>query len=160
MLWVVCPCIYLTCLLSSTKINTCRDKSGRIVARSGLFLPFSIFCFCWFFFFFLFLFFIFHSFSLSVPLEKERFRETPLHHFSLLHLLLQGFCLSYNANFSSFCQVRACFYSRQSRFERATRSLATFVHSHRSLRSLAPQRYAHFAHSLVEQLKFLNMCSR
>ena len=65
---------------------------------------------------------------------------------------------------------------RQSRFERATRSLATFVRSHRSLRSLAPQRSAslrslrslapftgsltHFAHSLVGQLKFLNMCSR
>ena len=31
---------------------------------------------------------------------------------------------------------------RQSRFERATRSLATFVRSHRSLRSLAPQRFA------------------
>ena len=65
---------------------------------------------------------------------------------------------------------------RRSRFERATRSLATFVRSHRSLRSLAPQRSAslrslrslapftgsltHFAHSLVGQLKFLNMCSR
>ena len=65
---------------------------------------------------------------------------------------------------------------RQSRFERATRSLATFVRSHRSLRSLAPQRSAslrslrslapftgsltHFAHSLVGQLKFLDMCSR
>ena len=67
---------------------------------------------------------------------------------------------------------------RRSRFERATRSLATFVPSHRSLRSLrslAPQRSAslrslrslapftgsltHFAHSLVGQLKFLNMCS-
>ena len=64
---------------------------------------------------------------------------------------------------------------RQPRFERATRSLATFVRSHRSLRSLAPQRSAllrslrsltpftgsltHFAHSLVGQLKFLNMCS-
>ena len=64
---------------------------------------------------------------------------------------------------------------RRSRFERATRSLATFVRSHRSLRSLAPQRSAslrslrslapftgsltHFAHSLVGQLKFLNMCS-
>ena len=33
----------------------------------------------------------------------------------------------------------ACFYSWQSRFERATRSLATFVRSHRSL---APQRSA------------------
>ena len=31
---------------------------------------------------------------------------------------------------------------RQPRFERATRSLATFVCSHRSLRSLAPQRAA------------------
>merc|ERR1712074_314695 len=57
----------------------------------------------------------------------------------------------------------------------ATRSLATFVRSHRSLRSLAPQRSAslrtlrslapftgsltHFAHSLEGQLKFLNMCS-
>ena len=65
---------------------------------------------------------------------------------------------------------------RQPRFERATRSLATFVRSHRSLRSLATQRSAslrslrslapftgsltHFAHSLVGQLKFLNMCSR
>ena len=65
---------------------------------------------------------------------------------------------------------------KQSRFEPATRSLATFVRSHRSLRSLAPQRSAslrslrllapftgsltHFAHSLVGRLKFLNMCSR
>merc|ERR1712074_411491 len=64
---------------------------------------------------------------------------------------------------------------RRSRFERATRSLVTFVRSHRSLRSLAPQRSAslcllcsltpftgsltHFAHSLVGRLKFLNMCS-
>ena len=64
---------------------------------------------------------------------------------------------------------------RRSRFERATRSLATFVRSHRSLRSLALQRSAslcslrslapftgsltHFAHSLVGQLKILNMCS-
>ena len=63
-------------------------------------------------------------------------------------------------------EIRACFYSWQSRFERATRSLATFVRSHRSL---APQRSAslrslhllapftgsltHFAHSLVGQLK-------
>ena len=31
---------------------------------------------------------------------------------------------------------------RRSRFERATRSLAKFVRSHRSLRSLAPQRSA------------------
>ena len=75
---------------------------------------------------------------------------------------------------------------RRSRFEKATRSLATFV---RSLRSFArtthsahslcsaPLRYApstvsltpltpftgsltHFAHSLVGQLKFLNMFSR
>ena len=54
---------------------------------------------------------------------------------------------------------------RESRFERATRSLATFVRSHSSLRSLASQRSAslrslhslapftglltHFAHSLV-----------
>ena len=65
---------------------------------------------------------------------------------------------------------------RQSRFERATRSLATFVRSHNSLCSLTPQRYAflhslhsltpfqglltNFTHSLVEQLKFLNICSR
>ena len=65
---------------------------------------------------------------------------------------------------------------RQSRFERATRLLATFVCSHRSLRLLAPQRSAllhslrslapftgsltHFAHSLVGQWKFLSMCSR
>ena len=65
---------------------------------------------------------------------------------------------------------------RRSRFERATRSLATFVRLHRSLRSLAPQRFAslcslrslapftgsltHFAHSLVGPLKFLIMCSR
>ena len=44
---------------------------------------------------------------------------------------------------------RACFYSWQSRFERATRSLATFVRSHRSLRSIALQRSIHeLAHSL------------
>ena len=65
---------------------------------------------------------------------------------------------------------------RQPRFERATRSLATFVRSHRSLRSLAPKRSAllrslhsltlftcsltHFAHSLAGRLKLLNMCSR
>jgi len=65
---------------------------------------------------------------------------------------------------------------RQSRFEPATRSLATFVRSHHSLRSLAPQRstslhllrsltpftgsLTHFTHSLVGQFKFLNMCSR
>ena len=61
----------------------------------------------------------------------------------------------------------------RSRFERATWSLATFVRSHRSLRSLTTQRSAslrsltpftgsltHFAHSLVGQLKFLNVCSR
>ena len=74
------------------------------------------------------------------------------------------------------CGLRACFYSWQSRFERATRSLATFVRLHRSLRSLAPQRSAtlgslrslapfmglltDFAHSLVGWLKFLNLCSR
>ena len=72
--------------------------------------------------------------------------------------------------------IRACFYSWQSRFERATRSLATFVRSQRSLRSLASQRSAslrslrslalftgsltHFAHSLVGRLKFMNLCSR
>ena len=71
---------------------------------------------------------------------------------------------------------RACFYSRQSRFKRATRSVATFVRSHRSLRSLAPQRSAslrslrslapftgsltHFAPSLVGRLLFMNLCSR
>ena len=40
---------------------------------------------------------------------------------------------------------------RRSRFERATRSLATFVRSHRSLRSLAPQRSAslHLLRSLA-----------
>ena len=47
---------------------------------------------------------------------------------------------------------------RRSRFERATRSLATFIRSHRSalLRSLAPftGSLTHFAHSLVGQLKF------
>ena len=48
---------------------------------------------------------------------------------------------------------------KQSRFEQATWSLATFVRLHRSLRSLALQRSVHFAHSLVGQLKFLNMCS-
>ena len=64
---------------------------------------------------------------------------------------------------------------RRSRFERATRSLATFIRSHRSLRSLALQRsvslrwfrslalftgsLTHFALSLVGRLKFLNMCS-
>ena len=61
---------------------------------------------------------------------------------------------------------------RRSRFERATRSLAMFVRSHRSL---APQRsallrllrsltlftgsFTHHALSPVGQLKFLNMCS-
>ena len=71
--------------------------------------------------------------------------------------------------------LRACFYSWQSRFERATRSLATFARLHRPLRSLAPQRstslcslrslalftgsLTHFAHSLVRRLKFMNMCS-
>ena len=56
---------------------------------------------------------------------------------------------------------------RQLRFERATRLLAMFVRSHRSLRSLAPQHFAslrslrslapftgsltHFAHSLMGQ---------
>ena len=70
---------------------------------------------------------------------------------------------------------RSCFYSWQSRFERATRSVATFVRSHRSLRSLAPQRSAllhslcslapftgsltHFAPSLVGWLKFMLLCS-
>ena len=60
---------------------------------------------------------------------------------------------------------------RRSRYERATRSLAAFVCSHRSLRSLASLRslhslapftgsLTHFAHSLVGRLKFLNMCSR
>ena len=62
---------------------------------------------------------------------------------------------------------------RQSRFEQATRSLTPFVRSHRSLRSLAPQRSAslrslapftgsltHFAHSLMGQLKYMNLCSR
>ena len=60
---------------------------------------------------------------------------------------------------------------RQLRFQRATRSLATFVCSHCSLCSLAPQHFAllrslclltlftglltHFTHSLVGQL---NMC--
>ena len=51
--------------------------------------------------------------------------------------------------------LRACFYSWQSHFERATRSLATFVHSHRSLRSLAPQRYAHSVHGLAHSLRSL-----
>ena len=66
--------------------------------------------------------------------------------------------------------------SLQSRFERATRSLATFVRSHCSLHSLAPQRcaslrslrslfpftgsFTQFAHSLEGQLEFMNMCSR
>ena len=80
---------------------------------------------------------------------------------------------------------RACFYSWQSRFERVTRSLATFVCSHHSLHSLAPQRsallfslcysrfamIALFAHSLHSQarsltsltpsrtVKFIDMCS-
>ena len=65
---------------------------------------------------------------------------------------------------------------RRSRFEPATWSLVTFVRSHRSLCSLALQHSAllhshcllapftgsltHFAHSLMGQLKFLNMCSR
>ena len=67
------------------------------------------------------------------------------------------------------------FLVRQPRFERATRSLATFVRLLRSLRSLAPQRAAslrslcslapftgsltHFAHPIVVQLKFMNICS-
>ena len=55
----------------------------------------------------------------------------------------------------------ACFYSWQSRFERATWSVATFVRLHRSLRSLAPLALlAHFTHSLVGQLKLMNLCSR
>ena len=58
---------------------------------------------------------------------------------------------------------------KQTRFERATRSLATLVCSHHSLRSLAPQlcslalftgSLTHFAHSFMGQLKFMNMCSR
>ena len=64
--------------------------------------------------------------------------------------------------------VGGAFLVRQPRFERATRSLATFVRLLRSFRSLAPQRSAslrwlcslapftgsltHFAHSLVGQL--------
>ena len=90
--------------------------------------------------------------------------------------------LAFPVDFFVFCFVYeyGCVSSqRQSRFERATRSLAMFVRSHRSLRSLAPQRYAtlcyarfacllapfmgsltHFGHSLVGQLKFVNMCSR
>ena len=66
--------------------------------------------------------------------------------------------------------VRACFQSRQSRLERATRSLAMFVCSHRSLRSIAPLcslrslalftgSLTHFAHSVVEKLKFMNIYS-
>ena len=67
------------------------------------------------------------------------------------------------------------FSQRRSRLERATRSLAKFVRSHCSHRSLTPQcstvlrslcslapftgSLTHFAHSLVGQLKFLNMCS-
>ena len=63
---------------------------------------------------------------------------------------------------------------RQSCFEPAIRSLATFVRSHRLLRSLTPQCSAllhslrslapftgsltHFTHSLVGQLKLLNRC--
>ena len=76
---------------------------------------------------------------------------------------------------SSFIVSGGVSSHRQTRFERATRSLATFVRSHRSLRSLTPQRSAslrslrslasftgsltHFAHSLMGQLKFLNTCS-
>ena len=64
---------------------------------------------------------------------------------------------------------------RWSRFRRATLSLATFICSHPSLRPLALQRSTllcslrslalfkgsliHFIHSLVGQLKFLNICS-
>ena len=46
----------------------------------------------------------------------------------------------------------------QPRFERATRSLATFVRSHRSLRSLATQRSAsliHSVHGLAHSLRSL-----
>ena len=65
---------------------------------------------------------------------------------------------------------------RQSRFERATRSLATFAHTAHLLCSLCFDTLAllrslcfltpftgllsHFAHSVVGQLKFLNMCPR
>ena len=47
---------------------------------------------------------------------------------------------------------------RRSRFERATRSLATFVCSHRSLRSLAPQDSATL-HSLCSLAPFTRACS-
>ena len=72
--------------------------------------------------------------------------------------------------------LRGVFSQRQSRFEQAIRLLATFVCSHHSLRLLALQHSTslrslrsptpfmgwliHFAHSLVVQLKILNMCSR
>ena len=59
-------------------------------------------------------------------------------------------------------RVRSCFYSWQPRFERATRSLATFFRSHSSLCSPTPQSFTtlclltlftgsltHSAHSLV-----------
>ena len=54
--------------------------------------------------------------------------------------------------------IRPCFYSWQLRFERATRSLTTFVHSHRSLCSLAPQHSASLAcsvHGLAHSLRSL-----
>ena len=54
--------------------------------------------------------------------------------------------------------LRACFYLWQSRFERATRSLATFIRSHHLLYSLAPQRSAlpaRSVHGLAHSLRSL-----
>ena len=73
--------------------------------------------------------------------------------------------------------TKEAFLVKDDRVLRAARSLATFVSSHHSLCSLAPQRsdslcllrllapfaftgsLTHFAHSLVGQLKFFKMCS-
>ena len=92
------------------------------------------------------LFALFHQHPKGMRVQNENRLPTiePIRHFiwhSVLYYseCLQRMCLWMKGGVSS---------QRQPRFERATRSLATFVRSNRSLRSLTPQRYACFARSL------------
>ena len=78
-------------------------------------------------------------------------------------------CLGYEKSWKIAVSGRVSSH-RQACFEQATRSLATFVRSHHSLSLHCPAplhlftpftgSLTHFAHSLVGQLKILNMRSR
>ena len=117
-------------LLEQLSPRKCQSRSLIDTKSSSLFIPFYIVSNFFFLSFPLPHFFLRIFRQASCPSGERR---SPLLH--NLYVCLPNPCV----------RVGACFYSWQLRFERATRSLATFVRSHRS----APLCYVCFTRSLA-----------